>query len=138
MVESQQRSMPVEVDALSQALAVELLGDHHREPLMYAGMHHKKSPDSYFGLDHRPPELAWAGVLEILTWAEMDRPLCREGTPSLCCPRSGHRRSAPNRIRFDVNQVVRTSVHEDGEWIAWVLHKATKVEDCELEFSASG
>jgi hypothetical protein len=62
------------------------------------GMHRGGQPDSSLDLDHRPLQLAWTGAVETLSWAERDRPVCREGTPSLRWPRSGQEKSEPGRI----------------------------------------
>lgn len=77
--------------------------------------------ESSLDLDHRPHQLAWAGAVESLSWAERDRPLCQDGTPSLRWPRSGQEKSAPGLICLGGSRVERTSAHHGELRLAWIL-----------------
>lgn len=83
------------------------------------GTHRDWWAGSCFGRVHRPPSLAWVGAVATLTWAEKDRPLNREGTPSLRWPNSSRERSAPDWICLGAGRVELQSSRCCGLGFAW-------------------
>lgn len=61
--------------------------------------------------------------MEIRAWAEKDRPLCREGTPSLRWPSTGCQRSGPSRICLEVGPAKNTNVRRGEVGFAWILQR---------------
>jgi hypothetical protein len=104
-----------------------LLGDSQGQD----GTHRGRAPGNHFDLGHRPPGLAWVGEVEIRTWAEKDRPLCREGTPSLRWPSTGCQRSGPDQICLEAD----TNAQLGEVRFAWILPEGTTGRNDQLLYS---
>lgn len=102
------------------SLVVNVLGTLFQVYSSRCGTHRDWWAGSCCGRVHRPPRLAWVGAVAILTWAEKDRPLNREGTPSLRWPNSSRERSAPDWIYLGAGRVELQSARYLGLGFAWI------------------